>query len=185
MYCHHPLNQFGKIGQKRHQKFGHNLLLLNQLRKISYLIEKHSKSTKTWKYNLLLNVYLLEPVLLHHLSKCHQIAARVGWDWKGFWNRNKLKWWQSPDRSWRRTWRLCPWIYSVEGRVCFSLSQPPLLLFYCSWRRVQSCCAGVQGYRHKIVYRRSAAMRSCVPPQKGGPGHNQFDCIYAPIASWI
>ena len=31
-------------------------------------------------------------------------------------------------------------IYSVEGRVCFSLSQPLLLLYYCSERRVQSCC---------------------------------------------
>ena len=43
-----------------------NLLLFNQLRKISYLIKKHSKTTKTWKYNLLLNVYILELVLLHH-----------------------------------------------------------------------------------------------------------------------
>ena len=31
-------------------------------------------------------------------------------------------------------------VYSVEGRVCVSLSQPLLLLFYCSGRRVQSCC---------------------------------------------
>ena len=118
-----------------------NLLLFNQLRKISYLLKKHSKSTKIWKYNLLLNVYLLDLVLLHH-HRPFQVSPNSSQSEMGL--GGILKSQQAEVVTVARqivTEDLeAVSIYSVEGRVCFSLSQPLLLLYYCSERRVQSCC---------------------------------------------
>ena len=133
-----------------------NLLLFNQLRKISYLIKKHSKTTKTWKYNLLLNVYILELVLLHHHLWPFQVSpnsSQCGIGLEGILKSQQAEVVTVARQIVTEDLEALS-IYSVEGRVCLSLSQPPLLLFYCSWRRVQSCC-NMQVFKVKdIVYKR-------------------------------
>ena len=111
MYCHQPLNQFGKIGQKRLQKqpITHCFSASNQFGQKTGHFPKHlqrgeisqslinsQNCIRIFAPRELLSVSFL--VFHHHYGHFPYVTAVRPGVWKGFWNHNyKL----SGDRRWQ------------------------------------------------------------------------------------